>query len=88
MLNEAIETLLEKRFWEAVHTCEESNKKVFYQFEEIIQSLKSQLAPELEEGFNLLEDLFLQNQTSLIKQAHRIGFEDCIQLRKELRSLI
>lgn len=88
MISDLLEPALEKRAWEVVQICEDTNKEVFKNFELIIKRLRKYAPIELMNDINAVEDLFIQKHTSMVLQAHKIGFDDCSALNRELRNLI
>lgn len=88
MIDNIIEPALKKRSWEVVKICEESNKELFGEFEMILKKLKRYAPIELMEDLHTIEDLFLRRHTEMVLEAHRLGFEDCRSLNRELREFL
>lgn len=88
MINEFIEPALKRRAWEVVKVCEEQNKEVFAELESVLKKLRRYAPLELIDDLHTVEDLFVRKQTEAVINAHRIGFEDCKELCREIKSFL
>lgn len=88
MIDSIIEPALKKRSWEVVKICEESNGELFKEFELILKRLKRYAPIELIEDLHTIEDMFIRRHTEMVLEAHRLGFEDCRSLNRELKEFL
>ncbi|KZS48136.1 hypothetical protein AWU65_20485 [Paenibacillus glucanolyticus] len=86
MLIEWIEPAKERRIWEVVEHCEEEHKEYYDRFNVVLNKLKKHVPLHMVDDLNMLEDIFLQKNSSLYT-AYNFGFEDALKLIKELRQL-
>ncbi|WP_160033237.1 hypothetical protein [Paenibacillus sp. An7] len=53
-------------------------------FNGTMEHIKKHAPNHLNDDLMLLEDIFLQKNTQVVKTAHRLGFSDALMLKEEL----
>lgn len=86
MLDEALNIILEGRINEALKVCEELNKEILEKFNFALEKIKITY-PGATNDLHVLEDIFIQKHTNIIKEAYRLGYSDSKQIRREAEML-
>ncbi|MCM3786239.1 hypothetical protein M3231_25105 [Neobacillus mesonae] len=84
MVNQVMKDTLERRAEEIVEICEKEHNDLYKLFDETLENIKNQIPDHLNNSIALLEDLFLQSNTRVMKAAYQIGFNDAQSINKEI----
>ncbi|MCM3128091.1 hypothetical protein ACFQ3J_15800 [Paenibacillus provencensis] len=83
MVEQMIKDVLERRSQDIVEICEKEHNDLYQLFSETLETIKDQTPDKLDNSIGLLEDLFLQSNTRVMKTAYKIGFKDAQVINKE-----